>query len=529
MSKPSFENIDRWLFEYAEGNLSPEQIANLKTFLLIHPELDVDLDAWKDSYITAEGIVLPNAEKYKKRGALIPIFATSGIAAGIIAATFLSIHLFSGSSSGVAGSSLTFAQKKINQQLADRTLRNTVNSDQFNTMNLDPRILNASLFNGTRTSQQNASPLVSEQRIIDEYNNLEANDVSDVEFTNLNPDLVSTYNSNKSSVSGSKTSSKNHNSFLKPFFRKVNRLMDNPVALKNSKDAIYQVPGMQNPQVNFGTVGTLLTSRFQAISRVQNHGYENERFSQIVSYDAYASSIRSGMGFQLKTDSYNKGAFRTYEANILYSPKFMITKNIILEPGLQLKMGQKRLTPSKINSGEMVEIDRGNTQTAFSENETPLDKKLWYKDVGLSMMFNSRWFFAGAQVDNLFRHDEGIYSSSPDQRETASRHVVLTAGTEYESQDKKLAVSPYLLYQKNGNLEESWAGANFRYKWFNVGSAISTNLEPAASIGIKTARFLLNYQADYTHSALMDKKLLSHQLTLRLLAKPSRYNRLSKL
>ena len=53
MSKPSFENIDRWFFEYTEGNLSPAQIEEFETFLSQHPELRSELDLWEDARVEA--------------------------------------------------------------------------------------------------------------------------------------------------------------------------------------------------------------------------------------------------------------------------------------------------------------------------------------------------------------------------------------------------------------------------------------------------------------------------------------------
>ena len=47
MSNPSFSNIDLWLFELAEGNLSPEQIERLEMFILQNPDLDFDRDVWE--------------------------------------------------------------------------------------------------------------------------------------------------------------------------------------------------------------------------------------------------------------------------------------------------------------------------------------------------------------------------------------------------------------------------------------------------------------------------------------------------
>lgn len=44
-------NIDKWLFDYYEGNLSPDDIRKLEQFLKKNPEYYEDADAWKDSFV----------------------------------------------------------------------------------------------------------------------------------------------------------------------------------------------------------------------------------------------------------------------------------------------------------------------------------------------------------------------------------------------------------------------------------------------------------------------------------------------
>ncbi len=60
MSGPSFDNIDRWLFEYVEGNLSSEQEKQLEAFLLDHPEFDLDLDSWQMAKVEPLTYEFPN-------------------------------------------------------------------------------------------------------------------------------------------------------------------------------------------------------------------------------------------------------------------------------------------------------------------------------------------------------------------------------------------------------------------------------------------------------------------------------------
>ena len=63
MSNPSFSNIDLWLFELAEGNLTAEQIEQLEAFMIRHPELEVDRDVWEMTKIKSSEIQYPYQNK----------------------------------------------------------------------------------------------------------------------------------------------------------------------------------------------------------------------------------------------------------------------------------------------------------------------------------------------------------------------------------------------------------------------------------------------------------------------------------
>ena len=78
MSRPDFENIDLWLFEYSEGNLSPEQVEQLRFFVFLHPELEIELDAWESAKVDATPIEYPHFDKLYKQPRLtaIPLTAT---------------------------------------------------------------------------------------------------------------------------------------------------------------------------------------------------------------------------------------------------------------------------------------------------------------------------------------------------------------------------------------------------------------------------------------------------------------------
>ena len=70
MTSPNFDNIDKWLFDYVEGNLSVKQESMLENFILNHPELEVDLDMWRLSNIKASPSFVNDIEIAKKTYAI---------------------------------------------------------------------------------------------------------------------------------------------------------------------------------------------------------------------------------------------------------------------------------------------------------------------------------------------------------------------------------------------------------------------------------------------------------------------------
>lgn len=54
MSRMDVHNYEAFLLDYAEGNLSPEEIAELQAFIVLHPELNIDLENLSLPYFPGE-------------------------------------------------------------------------------------------------------------------------------------------------------------------------------------------------------------------------------------------------------------------------------------------------------------------------------------------------------------------------------------------------------------------------------------------------------------------------------------------
>jgi type IX secretion system PorP/SprF family membrane protein len=564
MSNPSFSNIDRWLFELMEGNLSAEQEQQLEAFLLQHPELDVDRDMWEMATVQKEEVVYPHQDRIIRRKPVglfmlagftsIAIFIGLGIVDFVSSSTnsiYTQQQLASEqttSAQNIQSTSSTKQQpaktvvestdlmigKALNEQEASNQsnfsnngyramvaksveVRGTnLSDDGYRAMVINPsnESNQSNLSNNSNPSNPSNLSHPLSQLIEDDLTIIPAQpvDVESYKEKNYRTGPIFTASNRFSSTDYKESFS----SRLSKAKRALTRMMDNPVALKNLKDPYYHIPALQAMDVNFGSVGTLLATRVQTLSRAQWLGAENQQFMNQISVDGYAYGIRGGLGLQLNNGYYANGQIMNSSAAITYSPKFSVNRNILVEPSIRFKMGNKSLNSSKITDLGQAEMDRGNVHEFYPSGSAPMGKDLWYRDMGLGLMVNTKWFFIGVQGDNLFKHYDNIYSNATEKR--AGTHFIATIGTDYESQRENIGLSPYIVYQQNEQLSEAWLGVNARYEWITMGAAVSSNADFVGSLGMKFNRFAVNYNMDFTHSYLFDKQIISHQLSLRFVA-----------
>lgn len=532
MSDPSFSNIDQWLFELEEGNLSPSQVEKLEAFLLRHPELDVDRDVWHLAKVDTATVPYPHKKQLERRRpvALYWNLATAASIALIIGMGIYSYLYFASLGSdlevslltGKAAGTIPEVHIPLTGKTHETTSNDFISSHQTNAEWQDghPFSHSRSAMNGSTS----VSPLALRNAVGFDYLSSEP-----LAFRRTLPETSVTAQfhaiAKKSARSQTNKSSgiKHKHSFeyrFKQFKRSIRRMVDNPIALKNLKDPHYHVPGLQATDVNFSSVGTLLATRVQVASRYQWMGEHYDQLMNQILVDGYSYGMRGGIGLQVYQSAYNDNGIMNTSAALTYSPKFSVSNNVVVEPGIRFKMGNTSINPSKLTPNQPVEFERGNLREPQFPDSLTSRSSLWYKDLGASILVNTKWFYVGAQVDNLARHTNNIYGAGNTER--ADLHTILTIGTDYESKNEKLSFSPYLIYQKYGDLSEAWLGANFRANWFTVGAGVSSKFEPAASIGVKFEHFALTYNADYTQSMIQNRSELSHQLTIRFLTNPSR-------
>ena len=576
MSIPNFENIDRWFFEYTEGNLSADQESQLLDFLELHPEMKPDLKTWKNAKVKAPlHQPFANQNLIKETPFLLRPLSLVSIATLAILFSWLGIQ-------SIPVTPL-YVQSKIDTDIIETEFEEDIFFEQLSVIanNKDQKSVNKisndvtfqrilasnsivnSLYNDIVVIEKNSSDRNSaiqregreylvqkaENRISIENINWEDQARYEIEknyaFNSDHQSIQSNHlegisnylnnmdkTNNKSSIDkeGKKYSNnlitKKHSlaNSLKSTFRKIRRIANYPVALQNTKSPHFHAPMMTGFNANFAMVGSAPGNRIQATSRKQWINESNSQLMNTLSWDGYIEAIRGGFGIDVSYNNYQGNEINNYTAAITYSPKFSISKKVSFEPAVRFKMGVVNLDQNSSSIGNTIEIDRENIIPLFKDEQQVNGQQLWYRDIGLGFMFNTELFYAGLNADNIGRHNNNFYSEDLNTDYKSDIHYTAVLGTEYGSKTKEIRLSGYGLYQKYGDLEEIWLGTNFRYEWLQIGAAASSNLDLAGSFGTVFKKFSFHYNVDYTKSRLLDRQILSHQVTMRILLKPNRYD-----
>lgn len=571
------ENFDRWMFDYKEGNLSGAEMAAFENFMIQNPQFEVDADAWNQAFVPNEEFVYPNAsnlQKDRKVAAAWFGWSTAAVIAILLGSVYFlapgtSELLSKQYSSTVETETQLLHSTLVNSELSDDELNATLPNDaaQFNATNngvvaqnsvngvvTNPVIgsnstnqhLNGvnTVVNGTTVQSSNGlnNNVVSSNGNLIASNNVGNNDGNVTSSgQNVNTDALiqeinkfdSDENSSKyqgnpiiseSEFDFSKKESYDHSSWqnkVKKVYRKIEKMFDYPVGLTNLRDPELLLPNSNITAFNPAFTGGMLSPRFEMNYRNQWLGSEMNSQQMSISFDNYIYQMRGGIGITLNAKDYGLGKMGDYSVNLTYSPKILLSKDVVFEPAVKLTLGALNVNGDALESNASVELERGQIFNTPAQGTLTGNQQQFYKDYGLGFVLNTKWFYAGFSADNLNKHYAQVYN------EEGSTTPMLTpikysgiVGFDYEAKrrpkEKPLSFSPFVAYQQFGSRKEIWAGSNFRFNSFTFGGSISQKKDFTASIGMKFERFKLVYHYDHTYSTVLNKQIGSHNVGIRI-------------
>lgn len=305
------------------------------------------------------------------------------------------------------------------------------------------------------------------------------------------------------------------------------RFKTGDVLLTNTRTQEYLIPGGNRNTINFAHVGSDFANTAYWNSYAQWPGKNNQLFVNQLGYDMFIPEIKSGLGIQMMYSTYGNGVVRDFETALTYSPKFILSKNFILEPAVRLRMSTTGVDRGQLSPGNWVEFDRGNAfQYSQNQSDAFVNRSI-QQDLGFGLLLNSKWGFVGVNADHVLGNmNHALHYGGVEDLGRAPMFVNAVLGTEYESLNKKLLWSGQMIYQNHGELNKIWLGTRIKYNYLSLGASVSSKGEPMFSAGFVSNGISILYSGDYSFSRMYNDKFLSHQLLLRVTLKESRMKKL---
>ena len=548
MTSPNFENIDLWLFDYVEGNLSIYQKELLENYILNHPELEIDLDMWNMAKMPIVETSEHGFEIKKKKESRYAYYTTSLIGAIIIlligkSNEIQNLNLYSSKqiqTSDLESTKNTKEASNIKYLVQKQDLETSLVQSKTATTSLKTQItqktVNAGFININARAKQQESNQTTSGWTLNSVNSFvtsagkgaKENVIDILSMTpltlplqlkgELNSETYTADELTETTYITNKKSSTLDGLLLnaRSLFNKIDRTLSKSIAFSNYRDHFYIIPGIASNNVNLSTTGSTSQTRFFSTSRVRWFGTSNEKLSQEISLDGYARSIRSGIGAQVNYDTYANGTIQDWNAALVFSPKIALSRNISLEPVARLKIGNKVLDANKVQNNSISLYNNNNPQIFNFDTSQNIGRKLWYRDLDAGFTVNTKVLYIGFQAENLLNHVENLYQNEQNTSNTTPTTYSVIAGTQYLSRNEKISFHPYVYMRSNMNRTAYYTGFSFDLDKVFIGASYGTDAEYSGSIGLTLDRFAFLIQTTNAYQPELNQNLFTHQLTLRL-------------
>jgi len=544
--QPTHENIDRWLFDYTEGNLSAEQEQQLELFLMNHPDLELDMDAWEMSKVDVAPMVFERKELLYKKRSYKPALALLSLL--ILFTTGISL-LYSNQKQETQTTSINAQSGKKNtarteQKIANTTIKRTESDQSVSSVN-GPSLYTpvSTPYETTRNTTDHLSLNASTEQsslsrveLTNETTHPVAEDPSDYRLSNsqipistMEFERINLHALKGMHVGGYRTDFKNEALSLNAeldaavislgnikLFKKIDQLLSKDIGLSNNQSYDYTMPGQSNLDLNFSSVGTTSQTRFQMISSIRS--LENPaqfKLNNQLSLDAYSRNMRSGFGIQANYDDFSTGLIRNGTVALIFSPKIALSRKISLEPAVRFKMGTHTLNEQKMVNESSVEYNTGQVNQFQFDPNLAIGRTLWYRDLDAGLTIHTPLFFLSGQITNIFKHNENIFSNNGETM-AASRNLNLITGTQYISRNEKLIFAPYAIYQHSNYQQQLFGGFTFKAGKAQLGLSYGNLNTGSVSFGYVGKNFALIGQSGFGTLASTKQRTYTHQLTLRI-------------
>ena len=564
-------NIQKWFFDYVEGNLSTLEIKELENFVLEHPEFHEEFRAWKESNVKNEDeipVFTPMTGLYASIPFYETIYFKTASVLAIIMATFMGgmyIANIEDLKAQYHSSQNSYALLKPEKQVSNldyEVLNNwwveyqtqgnsnhTISSNYYFGQNS----LVSNISNNVSIQFNEPSDIVPINETLEEVEFFHLSSLNEIENQDV---LIDEINRNNSTLEDILSKRDNKYAFLEfknrdnygvsnrkdksnkvkfenevtdntadiaegeldgsKINRKKKKLIDNlkyiELGLGNINDPLFSVTKNNVLEINPSLSGELGITRVSTSYRNQwASSNMNSNFANF-NLDTYFSNIKAGMSVGVNYLNAAEGDLENVEMNYSYIQKIKISKNANVSAGLTYSLLSVNANPQS-NSQEF-EISSGNY---IPLNNFANKNGKYISNLGMSSWYSGKYFFGGINVTNLLNtslsHNQEITGNYINELDYS-----VQLGTDYRKNIySNTVISPYLMMHKNNNQKELWGGVTYRHKALIIGLSGSTNLTTKGMIGLQSNSLRLLYGYDLSKSDFNKKYISSHEISLRIL------------
>lgn len=531
--KPNLENLDQWLFDSLEGNLSPEQQQALDDFLAEDPAFALEQNAWKQTIFTAQDITFePKSALYRKNK-----FGYRASAAAALLLLFIGSLFYFGTPSDKNQEQAQQAKTKANTTRHPEVLAQR----QYNTNTIASTTslsLARSSTSSTANSNTNSTYLPNSELASSLPSSPSAATDSDLSVSTskqeatllpyLTPKPLSGYRTDLrfEELAGIQTDFTFHKNLRFSALQKINQFAQKELGLSNNQSYDLLLPAKSNIDANISSVGTLSQTRFQSMSFARTSTNSEQAFvGQQISLDGYARNLRAGLGLQANYKQ-TAAAITDFEIGLIAAPKIALNRQIILEPAARLRIGARYANAAQLKQLGFIEFENADLREVQLDTALSIGRRLFYKDLDFSLAIQTPVLFMSAQLNNAFRHYDYAMGNEQDPKENrAPQQLTVALGTQYASRNEKLRFAPYLLYTNNRLQRQFYAGAQFNFGKWQIGLNAGNKNQYQAAIGYFGKHSAILLQSTQHQLLTLSKPSYLHQVTFRIYSPKSRQAR----
>jgi len=243
------------------------------------------------------------------------------------------------------------------------------------------------------------------------------------------------------------------------------------------------------------------------------------------SIDKYVERYRSGLGFNISTDSAGDGALKTTKISTFFAYRLPIKDDMYLKIGLETGVINSRLNWNKLFFPDQIDAEFGRVSpggTPYPSFEIQPDKlSNNYLDVSSGLLLYTPTFYAGLSFKHITTPDDSFINGGNSLAGIPMR-ISLHGGFQVNLEEKRnkkhngAFITPNVLYVRQADFSQLTFGAYTGLKQFLVGAwyrhAFSNPDAVIASFGVRTGAVKISYSFDFTISSLSVSTGGSHEI-----------------